>query len=99
MNKNLNIDLINIIRFKLGLLGEKVDESKANKVLYVAHSCNLLNDTTIQSELDDYVIQNNLETFDKVALNELSKIIFNKHILNENSDHSLENKSEVFRRV
>lgn len=98
MKTKINIDLIEVIRFKLGLLGEKIDESKENKTLYVAHSCNLLDDTTIQWELDDYMVINNLNVFDATALNNLSQKILNKHILNENSNHSIENKSEVFRK-
>lgn len=98
MKIGIDVDLVEVIRFKLGLLGEKIDESKENKVLFVAWSTRLLDDEVIRSEINQYKKINNPEIFDAEAMKEISEHILDKHILRTDSLHNLRNTAEVFRR-
>lgn len=97
MELKINVSLIDIVKHKLEVLGWKIEEKKENSRLYVVHSCSLIEDSIVESELVEYMKNNNLDTFDSKEFNDVSNIILNKHILNEDSKHTIKNAEEVFR--
>lgn len=98
MEVQIKVHLPGVIKEELKRQGEIIDVNKSHSSIYVAYSCNLLDEDIINKELQDYATSNRINAIEMRHIEKLTEIILSKHILSENSSHSIKNKEQVFRK-
>lgn len=96
-NEPLKISVVSVISFNLAEYGTMTDSYESPNPIFANYSAKLLDDKLIEKELDCYIDENKLESFEIDHLDELTDIIYKKHIKNVNSEHSKKHAKSILR--